>query len=81
MFGNPAKGASWIGIDVQQRTIDSLIEKVESMLANPEHPWRQDIETTTHNLMLQLADSNSEASKRLNQSKDDAGQSTGAELY
>ena len=32
-----AKGASWIGIDVQQRTIDSLIEKVESMLANPEH--------------------------------------------
>jgi uncharacterized membrane-anchored protein YjiN (DUF445 family) len=66
-----AKGASWIGIDVQQRTIDSLIEKVESMLANPEHPWRQDIETTTHNLMLQLADSNSEASKRLNQSKDD----------
>ena len=66
-----AKGASWIGIDVQQRTIDSLIEKVESMLANPEHPWRQDIETTTHNLMLQLADSNSEASKRLNQGKDD----------
>lgn len=41
------------------------------MLANPEHPRRQDIETTTHNLMLQLADSNSEASKRLNQSKDD----------
>ena len=35
----------------RQRTIDSLIEKVESMLANPEHPWRQDIETTTHNLM------------------------------
>ena len=24
-----------------KRTIDSLIEKVESMLANPEHPWRQ----------------------------------------
>jgi len=45
--------------------------QVRGMLANPEHPWRQDIETTTHNLMLQLADSNSEASKRLNQSKDD----------
>ncbi|MDR7017948.1 DUF445 domain-containing protein [Acinetobacter sp. 3657] len=65
-----AKGASWIGIDVQQRTIDSLIERVESMLANPEHPWRQDIEATTHALMLQLADTDSEASQRLNSGKD-----------
>lgn len=65
-----AKGASWIGIDVQQRTIDSLIEKVESMLANPDHPWRQDIEATTHTLMLQLADNDSEASLRLNSGKD-----------
>ena len=47
-----AKGASWIGIDVQQRTIDSLLAKVESMLADPEHPWRQDIETATHDMML-----------------------------
>ena len=34
-----AKGASWIGIDVQQRTIDSLLEKVEAILADPEHPF------------------------------------------
>ncbi|WP_218665671.1 DUF445 domain-containing protein [Acinetobacter sp. Colony158] len=64
-----AKGASWIGIDVQQRTIDSLIEKVESMLADPEHPWRQGIEQGAQNMMLQLADSNSEASRRLNEGK------------
>ena len=65
-----AKGASWIGIDVQQRTIDSLIEKVESMLADPEHPWRQEIEISTQQLMLQLADPNSHASQRLNAAKD-----------
>ncbi len=63
------KGASWIGIDVQQRTIDSLIEKVESMLADPEHPWRQGIEQGAQSMMLQLADSNSEASRRLNEGK------------
>lgn len=65
-----AKGASWIGIDVQQRTIDSLIERVESMLANPEHPWRQQIEDIAQELMLQLTDRNSAASQRLNQGKD-----------
>ncbi|WP_130803909.1 DUF445 domain-containing protein [Acinetobacter ihumii] len=64
-----AKGASWIGIDVQQRTIDSLIEKVESMLADPEHPWRQGIEQGAQSMMLQLADHNSEASRRLNEGK------------
>ena len=65
-----AKGASWIGIDVQQRTIGSLIERVESMLAVPEHPWRQQIEVIGHQLMLELADDESSASHRLNSSKD-----------
>lgn len=65
-----AKGASWIGIDVQQRTIDSLIERVESMLADLEHPWRQQIEEIGHQLMLELADDESSASHRLNSSKD-----------
>lgn len=65
-----AKGASWIGIDVQQRTIDSLIERVESMLADPQHPWRQKIEQMGQQLMLELADSESEASERLNRTKD-----------
>ena len=65
-----AKGASWIGIDVQQRTIDSLIERVESMLADPEHPWRQKIEDAGQTMMQELADNNSTASLRLNQTKD-----------
>lgn len=64
-----AKGASWIGIDVQQRTIDSFIQRVESMLADPKHPWRQKIEELGHQLMLALADSESDASKRLNNTK------------
>ena len=65
-----AKSASWIGIDVQQRSIDSLIEKVESMLANPEHPWRQQIESLTQQWMLQLKDPKSAASQHLNEAKD-----------
>lgn len=64
-----AKGASWIGIDVQQRTIHSLLQRVESMLADPEHPWRQKIEEAGQQLMLQLADNNSSASLRLNDTK------------
>lgn len=65
-----AKGASWIGIDVQQRSIDSVIGRVEAMLADPHHPWRLKIENMGHNWMLQLADNDSEASQRLNETKD-----------
>ena len=64
-----AKGASWIGIDVEQRTIDSLLTKVESMLADPEHPMRQHIEDIANELKIQLADYNSPASLRLNETK------------
>ena len=64
-----AKGASWIGIDVQKRTIDSLVERVESMLADPQHPRRQKIEYIAQQWMLGLADSNSAASERLNRNK------------
>ena len=64
-----AKGASWIGIDVEQRTIGSLLTKVESMLADPEHPMRQHIEDIANELKIQLADYNSPASLRLNETK------------
>lgn len=64
-----AKGASWIGIDVQQRSIDSVISRVEAMLADPEHPWRLSIEAQAQELMHALADGNSEQSLRLNASK------------
>lgn len=65
-----AKGASWIGIDVQQRSIDSVIGRVEAMLADPDHAWRLKIENMGHSWMLQLADNDSEASQRLNETKD-----------
>ena len=65
-----AKGASWIGIDVQQRSIDSVIQRVEAMLTDPDHPWRLKIEETAQELMQQLADSESMASQRLNETKD-----------
>ncbi|MQW91844.1 DUF445 family protein [Acinetobacter wanghuae] len=64
-----AKGASWIGIDVQQRSIDSVIGRVEAMLADPDHPWRLKIEESANVIMLELADENSQTSQRLNQSK------------
>lgn len=67
--GKLAKGFNWIGIDMQQRTIDSLLEKVEAMLADPEHPWRQQVETYGHSLMHALADHRSSASIRLNATK------------
>ncbi|WP_347455389.1 DUF445 domain-containing protein [Acinetobacter thermotolerans] len=65
-----AKGASWIGIDVQQRSIDSVIQRVEAMLADPQHPWRLKIEESAQQLMLELANNDSEASQRLNNAKD-----------
>ncbi len=65
-----ARGASWIGIGVQQRTVDSMLGRVESMLADPEHPWRQSIEQYASQLMLELTDENSLSSQRLNSAKD-----------
>lgn len=64
-----AKGASWIGIDVEQRTIDSVIEKVESMLADQEHPIRQKIEEAAHQVMVELSDNHSTTSIHLNETK------------
>ena len=40
------------------------------MLADHEHPWRQEIETIAHSLMLELAKPDSVASQRLNSGKD-----------
>ena len=64
-----ARGASFIGIDVQQRSIDALIQKVEAILADADHPFRQNIESTAKTWMLQLADQNSVTSQRFNESK------------
>lgn len=65
-----SKGASWIGIDMQQRTVDSFIEQLEDMLQNPAHPWRHYVDTYGQALMQDLQNDDSEASVRLNASKD-----------
>ncbi|MFC3901278.1 Uncharacterized membrane-anchored protein YjiN, DUF445 family [Acinetobacter marinus] len=67
--GTLARGATWIGIDVQQRTINAFISKVEQILADPEHPWRMQIEQQARKVMEQLADPDSEISLKLNESK------------
>ncbi|OTG88212.1 DUF445 domain-containing protein [Acinetobacter sp. ANC 4558] len=64
-----AKSASWFGFDMQQRSIDSFIQKIESILADPTHPWRIQIETYGQHLITQLTDHESETSKKLNQTK------------
>lgn len=67
--GTLAKGATFIGFDVQQRTINGFIRKVEQVLANPEHPLRQGLENAARQLMLDLHDDDSAASIQLNESK------------
>lgn len=67
--GTLAKGATFIGIDVQQRTINAFINKVEQALENPEHPYRQGFENAARKLMHELADDQSDASLRLNAAK------------
>ena len=65
-----AKGASFIGIDVKQRSIDSMVERLEAMLADPDHPWRLNIEDSARRYMQDLSDPQSQASLSLNRAKD-----------
>jgi uncharacterized membrane-anchored protein YjiN (DUF445 family) len=65
-----AKGASLIGIDVKQRSIDSMVERLEAMLADPDHPWRLQIEDSARRYMQDLSDPQSQASLSLNRAKD-----------
>ncbi len=66
--GGLARGASWIGIDVQKRIIDTFMEKVASLLEDRQHPWRLALEREATRLMLDFkADSN--ASQQLNAAK------------
>ncbi|SDB82245.1 DUF445 domain-containing protein [Acinetobacter boissieri] len=64
-----SKGASLFGIDMQQRTVDSFMEKLEQVLQDREHPWRQYVEQYGKSLMLDLQNEHSSASQRLNDSK------------
>jgi uncharacterized membrane-anchored protein YjiN (DUF445 family) len=65
-----AKGASFIGIDVKQRSIDSVVERLEAMLADPDHPWRLKIEDSARHYMHDLGNPESKASLNLNRAKD-----------
>jgi uncharacterized membrane-anchored protein YjiN (DUF445 family) len=62
---NLTRGASWIGIDVQKRIIDTFMVQVESSLGNREHPWRLALESFACDLMLALKEE-SLTSARLN---------------
>ena len=67
--GTLAWGAGLIGIDVQQRIINTFLKKVEQILGDPEHPWLTAIEVRGHELMLALRDADSGASRALNSTK------------
>lgn len=67
--GGLARGASWIGIDVEQRTINTFMAQVEKLLEDREHPWRVGLEQYASQLMKDLRKKTSAASKQLNASK------------
>jgi uncharacterized membrane-anchored protein YjiN (DUF445 family) len=67
--GGLARGASWIGIDVQQKVINTFMSKVEKLLADREHPWRVALEQLAADMMKSLRKRNSPASQKLNAAK------------
>jgi len=67
--GGLARGASWLGIDVEQRTINTFMAQVEKLLEDREHPWRVRLEQHASQLMKDLRKKTSSASKRLNAGK------------
>ena len=69
LFGTLARGAGFLGIDVQKRIINAFVSKVEQILENPEHPVRLSIEARVQQLMLDLRDPESEAAQQLNGTK------------
>ena len=67
--GTLARGAGFLGIDVQKRIINAFVTKVEQILENPEHPVRLSIEARVQQLMLDLRNPDSEAAQQLNSTK------------
>lgn len=66
-----SRGINWLGIDMQKRSIDAFIEKIETILAQPEHPWRVHLEQLAQETMQQLNDSESVLSIKLNMMKNE----------
>lgn len=67
--GGITRTASWIGIDVEKRIIETFVQQVEALLEDRAHPWRLGLEENAHNLMVALKDDNSAAAQRLNEVK------------
>lgn len=67
--GGITRTASWVGIDVEKRIIETFVQQVEALLEDRAHPWRIGLEENAHDMMLALQDANSETSQRLNDIK------------
>lgn len=67
--GGLARTASWVGIDVQGRIIETFVQQVETLLEDRAHPWRTGLEENAHDLMVALAEDDSETAQRLNAMK------------
>lgn len=64
--GTVTRAASWIGIDVEKRIIETFMQQVEALLEDRAHPWRIALEEGAHDLMMALKDADSQAAQRLN---------------
>ena len=67
--GGITRTASWIGIDVEKRIIETFVQQVEALLEDRAHPWRLGLEENAHDLMVALQDETSAAAQRLNEVK------------
>lgn len=68
--GGITRTASWIGIDVERRIIETFVQQVGALLEDRAHPWRLGLEENAHDLMVALQDGDSDAAQRLNAIKD-----------
>ncbi|MFB2538243.1 MULTISPECIES: DUF445 domain-containing protein [unclassified Acinetobacter] len=68
--GKLARGVGFFGIDVQQRSVDALLQKITQIIEQPEHRYRQRLENFARELQHDLQDSDSTASIKLNTLKD-----------
>lgn len=68
--GGITRTASWIGIDIEKRIIETFVQQVEALLEDRAHPWRLALEENAHDLMVALQDADSDAARRLNAMKD-----------
>lgn len=64
--GGITRTASWIGIDVEKKIIETFMQQVEALLEDRAHPWRLGLEENAHDLMVALQDDENPSAQRLN---------------